>query len=69
MFVLMRIESWATATPKSAGTICFIVATTAESRSAVLRLENRGIIPIFQSAGTWNASWRTPPAITANASA
>ena len=52
IFVLIRMESCATATPNSAGTICFMVMITEESASAVLNPVKDGIMPIFFSAGS-----------------
>ena len=69
MLVLMMIDSCATDTAKSAGSISARIRRTAASCSAARSPPSRGSMPMAASAGSWTASCSTPPATTATARA
>jgi hypothetical protein len=64
MMVLISRLIWATETPRTAGPMRKRIRFTPGSQKSSL---GRGSIPILASAGTCSASWRTPPASTAQA--
>ena len=69
MFVLMRIESCATPTPKSAGSMSERTFRTSVSASDARIPRGRRTQPSLASAAIWTPNCKTPPIKTAAAKA